>query len=61
MDNGNGCVRDGHGETDKGVFGTEEAVQGCADGATNTEVKRTECKALCSLETSRSEPDLTWL
>lgn len=37
----------------------EEAVKGCADGGTNTEVKRTECKALCSLETSRSEPDLT--
>lgn len=44
-----------------GVFGAEEEVQECVDGVTNTEVKRTECKALCSLETSRRELDLTWL
>lgn len=56
MDSGNGWIRDGHGATDEGE---EEAVQGSADGGTNTEVKRMECKALCSLETSRSEPDLT--
>lgn len=60
-ESGNGRIRDGHGATDEGVFGRKEAVQGCADGETNTEVKRMECKALCSLETSRSEPALTWL
>lgn len=59
VDSGNGRIRDGHGATDEGVFGRKEAVQGCADGETNTEVKRMECKALCSLETSRSEPALT--
>lgn len=59
MDSGNGWVKDGHGATDEGVFGREETVQECADSGTNTEVKRTECKALCSLKTSRSEPDLT--
>lgn len=59
VDSGNGWITHGHGATDEGVFGREEAVQGCADGETITEVKRTECKALCSLETSRSEPDLT--
>lgn len=59
VDNGNECIRDRHGATDEGVFGRKEAVQGCADAGTDTEVKRTECKALCSLETSRSEPDLT--
>lgn len=59
VDSGDGRIRDGHGATDESVFGRKEAVQGCADGETNTEVKRMECKALCSLETSRSEPALT--
>lgn len=58
MDNGNGCVRDGHGDTDKGVLVQRRQCRGVP---MVQQTQRTECKALCSLETSRSEPDLTWL
>lgn len=61
VDGGNGWIRDGHGATDEGVFGREEAVQGWADGRTNTEVTRTECKGNCApwkhQEVNRILPD----